>query len=317
MKDLFCNKLQIPCASQSAEAHKNFFALRLTFPLLEALYSKQNMFQYHSGDAHMLTIGEFSKICMVSAKTLRYYDQIGLLKPGYVSRESGYRYYEAAQLKDMLLITRLKRYGFSLPEIAAAMAARDSDALAARMRAKREIFLGEIRSQQRILFQMEQDIQKIERHEDIMQTNYAVHIVQMQPKTIFSVRRIMGLRDFGDAFGALAASLEKSGLRPVGPFLSIYHDEEFNPERSDIEVAAEVRAEAGGGVRVFDPGLCCFAEHTGPYDDFSPCYAALMEWIDHEGYTLSGPPFEVYVKGCESGLQPAEYVTEIYFPVTK
>lgn len=73
----------------------------------------------------MLTIGEFSKISRVSTKTLRYYDQIGLLKPGYVSRDSGYRYYEVAQLRDMLLITRLKQYQFSLPEIAAVLATRD------------------------------------------------------------------------------------------------------------------------------------------------------------------------------------------------
>jgi hypothetical protein len=47
----------------------------------------------------MLTIGEFSKICRVSPKTLRYYDQIGLLKPSQVSSDSGYRYYEVAPSK--------------------------------------------------------------------------------------------------------------------------------------------------------------------------------------------------------------------------
>ena len=67
----------------------------------------------------MLTIGEFSKICRVSTKTLRYYDRIDLLKPGQVDNDSGYRYYEVAQLQDMLLISRLKQYQFSLPEIAA------------------------------------------------------------------------------------------------------------------------------------------------------------------------------------------------------
>jgi len=63
--------------------------------------------------------------------------------------------------------------------------------------------------------------------------------------------------------------------------------------------------------------LCCFATHIGPYDDFSACYAALGEWIEREGYTISGPPFEWYVKGCDDDVGPEEYVTEIYFPIKK
>lgn len=266
----------------------------------------------------MLTIGEFSRICRVSAKTLRYYDQIGLLKPGYVSRESGYRYYETTQLQDMLLIARLKRYGFSLPEISAALVSRDPQALAEKLRVKKDAFLRDMEVQQHVLLQMERDIQKIERCENIMQTNYSVSTVQVQPKTICSVRRKMSLRDFNEAFGALHAEMERSHLKPAGPFFSIYHDEEFNPENADIEVAAEVAAtQACGSVRSFDPGFCCMVTHVGPYDDFSPAYAALMEWIEREGYTISGPPFDMYMKGCEAGGPPEEYVTQIYFPIKR
>lgn len=65
----------------------------------------------------MYQIGEFSKICQVSVKTLRYYDKIGVLRPSEVDRFTGYRYYDRAQLEKMLLIQKLKRYGFSLEEI--------------------------------------------------------------------------------------------------------------------------------------------------------------------------------------------------------
>jgi DNA-binding transcriptional MerR regulator len=41
----------------------------------------------------MLAIGEFSQISRVSVKTLRYYDQIGLFRPFYISPQTGYRYY--------------------------------------------------------------------------------------------------------------------------------------------------------------------------------------------------------------------------------
>lgn len=44
----------------------------------------------------MLKIGDFAKLAQVSTKTVRYYDQRGLLKPAWIDRYSGYRYYTAA-----------------------------------------------------------------------------------------------------------------------------------------------------------------------------------------------------------------------------
>ena len=72
----------------------------------------------HRGDL-MLSIGEFSNICKVSAKTLRYYAEIGLILPDEVNPENGYRYYSIEQLETMLFINRLKSYNFSLEEIKA------------------------------------------------------------------------------------------------------------------------------------------------------------------------------------------------------
>ena len=65
----------------------------------------------------MLSIGEFSKICKVSAKTLRYYAEIGLILLNEINPENGCRYYAIEQLETMLLIIRLKSYNFSLEEI--------------------------------------------------------------------------------------------------------------------------------------------------------------------------------------------------------
>ena len=56
----------------------------------------------------MLSIGEFSKISHLTMNTLRYYDEIGLLKPAFIDPKNGYRYYDIFQLEIALLITRLK-----------------------------------------------------------------------------------------------------------------------------------------------------------------------------------------------------------------
>lgn len=65
----------------------------------------------------MLSIGEFSNICKVSTKTLRYYAEIELIMPDEINPETGYRYYSVMQLETMLFINRLKSYNFSLREI--------------------------------------------------------------------------------------------------------------------------------------------------------------------------------------------------------
>src|SRR5262245_3543335 len=66
----------------------------------------------------MFRIGDFSKLSQVSIKTLRFYDEIGLLKPTYVDSFTGYRYYTASLLSRLNRILILKELGFSLEEIA-------------------------------------------------------------------------------------------------------------------------------------------------------------------------------------------------------
>jgi len=63
------------------------------------------------------TIGKVSKLSHISADTLRYYDDIGLLRPAHVDRDSGYRYYTLNEVALLARITELKEYGFSLSEI--------------------------------------------------------------------------------------------------------------------------------------------------------------------------------------------------------
>src|ERR1043165_4161079 len=66
----------------------------------------------------MFKIGEFSKMVQVPVPTLRYYDQMGLLKPVKVDSFTGYRYYSASQLPQLHRILALKGLGFSLEQIA-------------------------------------------------------------------------------------------------------------------------------------------------------------------------------------------------------
>src|ERR1700693_800023 len=65
----------------------------------------------------MFTIGEFSKLCGLTVKTLRFYHEEGLLLPAFVDRDTGYRYYAAAQLETARVIAYLRDLDFPIAEI--------------------------------------------------------------------------------------------------------------------------------------------------------------------------------------------------------
>ena len=60
-----------------------------------------------------MKIGEFANICNTKISVLRHYDKQDLLKPEYIDRFTGYRYYSKEQIAIFFRITALKKAGFS------------------------------------------------------------------------------------------------------------------------------------------------------------------------------------------------------------
>ena len=69
----------------------------------------------------MFKIGEFSKLTQVSTRMLRYYDEMGLLKPAKIDSLTGYRMYSAEQISTLNRIIYLRDSGFNVAEIALAL----------------------------------------------------------------------------------------------------------------------------------------------------------------------------------------------------
>ena len=64
-----------------------------------------------------MSIGKVSKLKNVSIKSLRYYDQIGILKPAFVNTETNYRYYTEEQLYLLDAITVCIKLGIPLKDL--------------------------------------------------------------------------------------------------------------------------------------------------------------------------------------------------------
>ncbi len=66
---------------------------------------------------NLLKIGDVSKLCNISIKTLRYYEEMGIITPVKVDIYSGYRFYDEENIETIYKIQLLKELGFSLAEI--------------------------------------------------------------------------------------------------------------------------------------------------------------------------------------------------------
>ncbi len=262
----------------------------------------------------MFSIGEFSRLCQVTTKTLRHYDAEGLLIPARVSEETGYRYYDASQFRDMLLILRLKSYGFRLDEIKPLLQA-DSHVLRARISVKYAEQKKELRQRKSLLYSMERDMEKIEKGMDIMETKVEIKVVETPPVNMISARDTISIKNFDQLFGRAFDKLHSAGLCLNGPVLAIYHSEDFDPESTDVEVGLTVDA-GTEDTRVLDGGTCAMAVNLGPYSNLHETYTALAKWVEENGYKITASPYEKYLNSPQE-VSEEQLVTEVYFPISK
>ena len=190
----------------------------------------------------MISIGEFSRICGVTTRTLRHYDSIGLIKPLKVDESSGYRSYALEQLRQMLLINRLKNYEFSLEEIAGLLASGDNELLAEKIAQKSREAKRKSEQYQMLERQMERDILQMKKGLDIMAFIDQIEVIlsEVEERHILHSRQRMSVDDYCRHIGGLFGLAQREGLRPVGAPMSIYHDREFDPADNDTEVALPV-----------------------------------------------------------------------------
>jgi DNA-binding transcriptional MerR regulator len=271
----------------------------------------------------MIRIGDFSKLSRVPVKTLRYYDEVGLLKPVEVDAFTGYRIYDYSQLSTLNRILTLKELGFSLEEIGRLL---DDDLSAEQMRGM--LKLREAEARQR----MQQEAERLERIEAQLRqieqekcmSKYDVVIKSGEQIKVASVRDVVPTPpDQGPLWEELGGYLTMNHIRPNGACFTLYYDDEFKERDWDLEVCEQIDVDLGESRRIkvrtlpAVDSLACTIHH-GPFVTIGDAYNALGQWITDNGYRITGPCREVYLRPQENGSQTdPETVTEIQFPVEK
>ena len=152
---------------------------------------------------------------------------------------------------------------------------------------------------------------------------YEIKTRETVTQPIVSVRGHTPMSDmpgfFGRAYGEIYGLIGSLGVRPVGGPISIYHDPEFREDDIDVEVAVPVSEPVEGTGRVVGGtlagGTVAFTLHVGPFDEVGNAYTALADWAQTHGHEMAGPPRECYLTDPATTPNPAEYRTEIIWPI--
>jgi DNA-binding transcriptional MerR regulator len=274
----------------------------------------------------MFRIGEFSRIARVSARLLRYYDELGLLRPGVVDSSTGYRYYTSAQLLRLNRILVLKDLGLSLEQIGGVI---DQEASADQLRAMLEVRRADA---ERSLAEESARLRQIEARIAQLETGADVDDVLIRAEP---ARRIVALRTTVGSFvearhiiGELARTLPgKLPRAALGQIIGIAHSPEFEPDAIDVELGYVLNGELPPDLPSLPHGPLTVRE-LPPVAHMVACvrvglpeHAHLItgrigRFVELNGFRLAGPSREVFLR-LPRAERMEESVVEMQFPVER
>lgn len=245
----------------------------------------------------MFRIAAFAELGGVSPKVLRDYDRLGIFRPAWTDRYTGYRLYTPAQLPDLRRILALRDLGVGLGEIRSHVVdGADLRALLERRQAALETARRDV---DRRLASLGISLAAP------TETAAADVVVRTLPTDLVAVLDVSATDgDEGRAFYDLERQIRDVGVRANRPPGTLFSDRA-------VEVYVPVRRSAPGlEVRRLSAVQAATLLHRGSYATFEATERALREWVTGSGLQPTGEHRIVYLQfGAEDDLRlPANYV---------
>jgi DNA-binding transcriptional MerR regulator len=275
----------------------------------------------------MFSIGEFARLGGVSVRTLRHYDEIGLLRPATVDPDTGYRGYAAGQLGLLNRIMALKDLGLSLTQTGRLLDGITLDELRGMLALRRAQLERELDEHIDQLLGVEARLRYIAR-EGAMPADDIV------AKTVPAMGVVV-LTGQAPAFGpenivpVVNRLVERSDqlkiqerVKAAGPRLIFY---DYQPDEDVTVCLALPVAEPPGDLpgpaqyRLLPEIEAATTIRSGPAASIFPVvYHDLVRWIDERAYRpVEGPGREVWVNEVDDIADVAQQVFEIQLPFTR
>ncbi|TDE00264.1 MerR family transcriptional regulator [Jiangella asiatica] len=263
----------------------------------------------------LMPIGRFSRMCWLSIKALRIYDETGLLHPAYVDPASGYRYYRPSQAATARVIATLRSLDMPLASIQEVVTQSDPDRVRDLLDSYRLVLEQRIDRHRHMLQRVETFIRKgaVMAYEittrdiapaDVLGTTY--------PATLDSLSETSQV-----AYHRLYEAITAAGATPAGPPRMVYLDlaDDTWTIEACVPVAGLSAAPGGFSLHRIDGGRAAVTRHIGPYEELGIAYREVESWLDAHGLTSAGAPYDVYLNDPAQVNDPSKLETEIIWPV--
>jgi DNA-binding transcriptional MerR regulator len=272
----------------------------------------------------MFRIGDFSRIARVSARLLRFYDEIGLLTPAHADPQTGYRFYTVAQLGQLNRILVLKDLGFNLDQVRDIIVSSVSPAeLRNMLLLRRNDVEQTLAAETQRLRHIETRIAQIESEGGLSAEDV---VVRAEP-----ARRLLSLRRTVPSFAAARALIgelrtQAGRVLPRGrprTLVAVAHAPQFEQEELDVEFGFTVEEAFDGRL----PGDCALrlreleavprmavCVRVGLPEDAHLVSAKIGRFLEASGEELAGPSREVFLQ-LPDPERMHESVVEMQYPV--
>ena len=256
-----------------------------------------------------VTIGEFSRLTHLTVKSLRHYHDQGLLTPYAIDPQSGYRRYAVDQAPTAMLIARLRALDMPLAEVRRVLESADPG--------ERDAVIAEH------LLRMERELDRtravVASLRDLLSpaTTLAISGRTLPELSVVAITEHVARTDIeawcDRTFTALYTDLQTAGGYPVGPGGALYGEEFFTEAAGSV--TAYVPVDPGRATTTIAGGPHFVAVHAGPFTEFDLTYAALGSYAAEHGTADPRPIREIYLVSPPDTTDPAEFRTEVCWPL--
>ncbi|MDC7125247.1 MAG: MerR family transcriptional regulator [Spirochaetales bacterium] len=243
----------------------------------------------------MYTIGQFSIMTKIPKKTLRYYDEIDLLKPAQIDFENNYRYYDDNSLMTVQQVLIYRSCEMSLERIKEIIYQPHNTKDLKQILMSQNDYLKqketEIRQSQSVLKNIINSLDETNKE--------SVKDYFREAKNILSIRKVGNHSMIGEIISELFESAVKNNLSVVGSHTIIWHtDKDFAEDSIDMEIYIPVKPNKNCTIQTLKESprqRYCEIVHHGPMATLSSSYAMLYSFIEESELVISGPFEETFI----------------------
>lgn len=267
-----------------------------------------------------LKIGVFSKMMQLTVKTLRHYEQKGLLLPSEVDKWTGYRYYSIEQMQRLNTIRHLQRLGFTLDEIKKLCEEDEQSPSIEQLKEKIE----ETEHQIKMLTERRSQLHQMVNTQKRIKTMEKFSIESL-PEIIVATHRatISGYPALGTlCVETIGPEMQRLGCKCSYPgyCFTIDHNKEYNASNIDIEYCEQVEEMTTESeiikfkrLEAVPKALCM--KHIGPYERFHESFTEAFAYMEEHGYKIAGPIRTSYIDGVWNREDPEQWLSLIQIPI--